>query len=603
MQTVIEPGSVSVTFTIKGTTYTTTDDGSGNILGTNVSSGTIDYNSGKLDITFTSAPDSKTSIVATYNYRQKGFYLNFGKFGVTDQKGQLDSTRTINDTYKTWYQGNISNPKYIGNNTVEFYIVIPANVTSTNQIIQEIYIYTEDPQNSGDWLLFGIAQPPAAIEYAVFSEIRFRCQFTVTNAGTSSVIFKYTQAQEINDHNADINAHPDVQKAINKAGIFVNISDHKYIGQYWDEKATFDTSVTNGMLVYKASSGIYYPALADETEKSKVVGYADVNRGYVITSGLIETSLTYPAGTDLYLSNITPGEFTDQPTPTKVGLSLGNGLILLGTVGGSGKDSYTKEDAYYEHLLLTSSFSDCYYNKIDKPNAVENVSLNLSFDATNTALVGTAGEFIEQTILTNSTITYYKFLVNAVYDDSVAPTLEYSINGGTDWITANFDEIIIVNTGFTDLKIKITWNGSGSLYSFGVLYNESRENYITDTQAFEILDITANQTAPITLTLPNNMIYTPDGKSLEVYLNRQRLINGVDFTEIDNRTIKLNIDLVAGDTLVFIQKYGYVDTSVENKARLDYEHDSVGKHIFTDLSTGKKYRLAVDKGKLVLIQI
>lgn len=65
LDTLVVPGSVNVSFTVGGTSYTATDDGNGNISTTEVS-GTIDYRTGNLSLTFTTAPDSGTSIDVSY---------------------------------------------------------------------------------------------------------------------------------------------------------------------------------------------------------------------------------------------------------------------------------------------------------------------------------------------------------------------------------------------------------------------------------------------------------------------------------------------------------------------------------------------------------
>ena len=63
---VIVPNTLVVHYTISSTAYTATDDGAGNVSGTNCS-GTINYQTGDLSLTFTTAPDSGTSITADYD--------------------------------------------------------------------------------------------------------------------------------------------------------------------------------------------------------------------------------------------------------------------------------------------------------------------------------------------------------------------------------------------------------------------------------------------------------------------------------------------------------------------------------------------------------
>lgn len=62
----IQRESVKVTYAISGSDYIALDDGEGNITGTNITSGTIDYITGQIDITFSTATDDK--VVSAFNY-------------------------------------------------------------------------------------------------------------------------------------------------------------------------------------------------------------------------------------------------------------------------------------------------------------------------------------------------------------------------------------------------------------------------------------------------------------------------------------------------------------------------------------------------------
>ena len=57
-------GSLSVQYTINSTSYTAVDDGKGNISGVHISSGTINYDTGDISLTFDTAPDNNMDITA-----------------------------------------------------------------------------------------------------------------------------------------------------------------------------------------------------------------------------------------------------------------------------------------------------------------------------------------------------------------------------------------------------------------------------------------------------------------------------------------------------------------------------------------------------------
>jgi hypothetical protein len=63
----LKQNSVTVHYTINSTVYAVTDDGAGNISGSELS-GTVDYENGVIDLTFTTAPDADTNITMDYSY-------------------------------------------------------------------------------------------------------------------------------------------------------------------------------------------------------------------------------------------------------------------------------------------------------------------------------------------------------------------------------------------------------------------------------------------------------------------------------------------------------------------------------------------------------
>ncbi|NPB01027.1 MAG: hypothetical protein GXO10_06595 [Crenarchaeota archaeon] len=255
----------------------------------------------------------------------------------------------------------------------------------------------------------------------------------------------------------------------------------------------------------------------------------------------------------------------------------------------------------YEFLLSMAPYKYCWFDTFIHTDSVDSANTNATYNTEQTCYDGVAGSQLQTVnLLANDTNTYYSFFfVMRTSDDSLINAY-YSIDGGTTW-NAVSNMTKIVTTFSNNLIFRFSYLGVASVYSYGVLYGQEQVSYTSDVQAFQYMTVASDHTAPYQLVLPNNMVYTKDGKSLEVYLNRVRLANGYDFKEIDNRTIELEIDLKAGDTLLFVQRYGVVDNSIENQHRLDYEHNEIGQHIFKDLATGKLYRLVVINGAISLL--
>lgn len=67
VQALYKNSSIQLSYTIGGTVYSGQDDLSGNITGTDLS-GTVDYPTGAIDLTYTTAPDNTTAITMDYSY-------------------------------------------------------------------------------------------------------------------------------------------------------------------------------------------------------------------------------------------------------------------------------------------------------------------------------------------------------------------------------------------------------------------------------------------------------------------------------------------------------------------------------------------------------
>lgn len=219
-----------------------------------------------------------------------------------------------------WFSGVVSSYSVISTNIVQVILSVPPSVGSVQKDIKEIYVYGKDVDNN-DFLL-AVGQPEDTLLYDPTGQTTLRLQLKLTNADVSSLFqFLYTQATEISEHNQDPNAHPVIQNQIRKAGIFDAPADHEFIGQHFDEFATFGVGVTDQKLVYQDADGSYKLALADGTNKSLAVGVSDLVRDQVYVNGIVQINHGYPEGTQLFLSDSVAGTVTDSNTGYPIGVA------------------------------------------------------------------------------------------------------------------------------------------------------------------------------------------------------------------------------------------------------------------------------------------
>lgn len=287
-------------------------------------------------------------------------------FSVSSQIGELISDndpevqarlldRTIADILPTFYGGLISSYAAIDTNTIQLSCNVPADQTSSIVNIREIYIFAKDVNDDDFLLAFGQAD---TLAYDPSGETTLRLQIRILNANLSSLYdFHYTQAEELSEHNQNPSAHPSIQDALSSGGLFSEKAQHKYVGQAVDRRFSseslpsgatgptdfFDSQVISKgiggsypLVYFDEYQGVYKLALADGSEKSRVVGVADyvldnasgTRRTMVYTSGMVGTDSGYPAGTLLYLHPTNSGQFTDIPSDVCVGMSLGSKTLI-----------------------------------------------------------------------------------------------------------------------------------------------------------------------------------------------------------------------------------------------------------------------------------
>lgn len=172
----------------------------------------------------------------------QGFKIFPTGFGVSDQKTvPFDETITTPNA-GLWFQGLISSRVVTSPNTIKFVCTVPPGVIPPNtfKLIQEVYLFGVDTMSNQ--FMFAAGQPTVSIVYDPDGSVTLDLEVSLTNVPiTDKVIFQFTQATEVSEHNTDPNAHPDTIEAINLAGIFQDAGGvaFEYMGQDFDSKAEF----------------------------------------------------------------------------------------------------------------------------------------------------------------------------------------------------------------------------------------------------------------------------------------------------------------------------------------------------------------------------
>lgn len=266
------------------------------------------------------------SIIAANN---EGFFVKPLAFRVSEEIGPFVQTRDLASILPTWYSGLISSVSRIDNSTLQFNCNIPAGVVLDPKFTKEVYVIGEDEDNNEYLLAF--SQPTTELVYDPEGELRIRLQVKINNLNVADLYeFKYTQATEIEDHNNDPNAHPAIQNAINKAGVYTTLAQNRFNGQNYDGFPTLASVVQNRDVVYfDTINQRYDQAIYDFTTKRFGVGFYDAVRDIVVGSGMLSFPHGFQPYTNLYLSPNLPGQVTTAAGPLKVGYALPDNKIFV----------------------------------------------------------------------------------------------------------------------------------------------------------------------------------------------------------------------------------------------------------------------------------
>jgi hypothetical protein len=190
-----------------------------------------------------------------------GWHIYPTGFSVSDTVGDLLATRTYDSMNNTWFSAEISGRIVIDVHTIEFLCTIPPNSTIDANYIREVYITAVDENNKP--FLLAIGQSKGDAIYDPSGTVKLRLQIAVQNLDmVDLLVFKYTQAQEIFDHNNDPNAHPSWAKKLADAIETHNLdpTSHPYILALIAALAEKLQSLTDKTLL---STGIVIPAITN----------------------------------------------------------------------------------------------------------------------------------------------------------------------------------------------------------------------------------------------------------------------------------------------------------------------------------------------------
>ena len=266
-------------------------------------------------------------------------------------------------------------------------------------------------------------------------------------------------------------------------------------------------------------------------------------------------------------------------------------------------DANEVEDMYSDLLrttiFLNASFDEFADNTVDD-DLVE--SSNMTHDRKLKYYTYTAGQVITSANLFDSAtgLTWVDYILPSVdFVEGGSPQIEVSSNGGVNWFVAENNKLFRIPTASasTDLRMRFTGAGVGTLNSWGILYNKDL------TAACTKYGLTyANFVATEGQTL-FEIQYMPG--AIQVFLNGG-LLDMTDFTATSGTDVVFSPALHDGD-IVYIISYSTsildpnvdFDDFIRHDGQVVYTaNQPMGNFILTDLADGVNNNDSVNMGQL-----
>ena len=135
-----------------------------------------------------------------------GWYLVPKKWCISASSGEFSPSRTSSSMSTPWIQQPFSGVFPQGTNKLLHTVVIPPDASAYTMNIGEIYFIYEDYY--GNEFLYGLAQPTTPLEFTPGVSQSYSFIFALNNTTVADTfVINYTYPQDIQDHNALLDAH------------------------------------------------------------------------------------------------------------------------------------------------------------------------------------------------------------------------------------------------------------------------------------------------------------------------------------------------------------------------------------------------------------